>query len=147
MRRQTNWPEVVAALSFALVGAIAIWMARDYPLGTITRMGPGFVPVALGVILILISLAIAWQCRALPREEASFSPRAFLFIMSGIFLWAMLVERAGFVAATVVLVIACAAVERKSTVRSTAFLAAGLCLGGYLIFLRGLNIPLAAFGG
>ena len=39
------------------IGAGAVYVARDYALGTTLRMGPGYFPTALGA---LIGLAVAW---------------------------------------------------------------------------------------
>ena len=42
-----------------LLGLGAILQGRNYSIGTLSRMGPGFFPVALGVILALAGVAIA----------------------------------------------------------------------------------------
>ena len=41
-----------------LFGLGAIWEGMSYRIGTLVRMGPGFFPVALGVILALVGVAI-----------------------------------------------------------------------------------------
>ena len=80
---------------------------------------------------------------------AAASPFAWwwVLIMGGILAWALLVDRVGFIPATVILVLACASVEIGSTWRSSLLLAGGLCATGYAIFIRGLGIPLSPFGG
>jgi hypothetical protein len=45
------------------IGLGAIIEGRQYPLGTLSRMGPGFFPVALGAILALVGLAIIATAR------------------------------------------------------------------------------------
>jgi len=42
-----------------LLGLGAIFRAETYSIGTLSRMGPGFFPVALGAILALAGVAIA----------------------------------------------------------------------------------------
>ena len=62
----------------AVIGVAAIIGGRDYPIGTLSRMGPGYFPVALGVILTLVGFAIAatarFANRRLPRRSALSEP-------------------------------------------------------------------------
>jgi hypothetical protein len=147
MKTKWNRPELIAAFAFMATGFGALWVARDYPVGTVTRMGPGFVPIAISVLLILSAAVVALQCRSLPESPTRPRLKPFVFIMGGILAWALLVDRVGFVPSTVTLVLACAYVEIGSTWRSSLLLAAGLCAAGYAIFIRGLGIPLSPFGG
>lgn len=146
MKRDLPSGELIAALAVCLFGAGAIWIARDYSMGTVTRMGAGYVPVMLGILLIAMGAVLAWQARAAGPADSTPALRPFALIMGGILAWALIVERLGFVAATVVLVVCCSGAEPRSTVWSTLALAAGLTVGGYLLFVTGLNIPLSAFG-
>src|SRR5688572_27632085 len=43
--------DFLAGLLFILLGGSAVYFARDYPIGWIERMGPGYFPTALGWIL------------------------------------------------------------------------------------------------
>lgn len=147
MKAKWNRPELIAASAFMATGFGALWVARDYPVGTVTRMGPGFVPIAISILLIACAAVVAVQSRSLPQSETRPRLRPFIFIMGGILAWALLVDRVGFVPSTVVLVLACASVEIGSTWRSSLLLATGLCAAGYAIFIRGLGIPLSPFGG
>ena len=36
-----NNKRFLAGLMFLAIGAVAIWMAQDYPIGSALRMGPG----------------------------------------------------------------------------------------------------------
>jgi hypothetical protein len=51
--------DFVAGLLFAGVGILAIIIASNYPLGTAARMGPGYFPRILGILLILLGGALA----------------------------------------------------------------------------------------
>ena len=42
-----------------LVGLIALWESRRFPLGTLHRPGPAYMPVVLALLLILFGLALA----------------------------------------------------------------------------------------
>jgi hypothetical protein len=43
----------MSGVIFVGIGAIALTIARDYPMGSALRMGPGYFPNVLGGILIL----------------------------------------------------------------------------------------------
>ena len=49
--------DFLAGLLFILLGGTAVYFARDYPMGWVERMGPGYFPTALGTILCLFG---AW---------------------------------------------------------------------------------------
>ncbi|OZI66712.1 tripartite tricarboxylate transporter permease [Bordetella genomosp. 11] len=50
--------DCAAGLMFAAFGAGFAWKALSYPLGTAGRMGPGYLPFWLGVMLVLLGAAI-----------------------------------------------------------------------------------------
>ncbi|WP_029057674.1 tripartite tricarboxylate transporter TctB family protein [Stappia stellulata] len=147
MKAKWNRAELAAAFAFMATGFGALWIARDYPVGSVTRMGPGFVPITLGVLLVACAAIAAIQNRNTPPSATRPRLKPFVLIMGGILAWALLIDRVGFVPSTVILVLACASVEISSTWRSSLLLAAGLCVAGYAIFIRGLGIPLSPFGG
>lgn len=40
-----------AGAMFILFGAVAVYMARNYPMGSAMRMGPGYFPMYLGILI------------------------------------------------------------------------------------------------
>src|SRR6266404_3308136 len=51
--------DFVAGLIFLAFGIAAIVLSSAYPLGTAARMGPGYFPRILGILLIVLGLALA----------------------------------------------------------------------------------------
>ena len=51
-----NNKRFLAGLMFLAIGAVAIWMAQDYPIGSALRMGPGYFPIVLSGIMILFGI-------------------------------------------------------------------------------------------
>src|SRR5436309_14407221 len=96
------------------IGAVAIVIARAYPLGTALRMGPGYFPTALGAILVLFGIYImAMGLRRHERIPGGWSPRALILLPLSMVLFGVLVEHAGFIPAMVVLVFGSAAAGRE----------------------------------
>ena len=145
-RTGRNRQEIAAGLAWAAIGLGAIAIAATYAFGTIIRMGPGFVPILLGALLAVFGVIAAWQGRREPEVSLDLRWRPFAFIIGGIVVWVLLIDHVGFVPSTVALVAISAQAERDVTWLETFLLAAGMTLVGYLIFIRGIGIPIAAFG-
>lgn len=140
-----NWPELAMALAIILIGLTALYIASDYSMGTLRRMGAGFVPMALSLILIGLGVLLVFECLRAPRSHTPGKVSAFALVIGGILIWSQTIDRLGFVPATFLLVIACALAERRNTLRSVVGLSVALIGGGYLIFIKGLGIPMSAF--
>ncbi|MGM0743405.1 MAG: tripartite tricarboxylate transporter TctB family protein [Pseudomonadota bacterium] len=145
-RPERNRQEIAAGLAWTAIGLGAIAIAANYAFGTIIRMGPGFVPILLGALLAFFGVIAAWQGRREPEVPLDLRWRPFAFIIGGIVIWVLLIDHVGFVPSTVALVAISAQAERDVTWLETLLLAAGMTLVGYLIFIRGIGIPIAAFG-
>ena len=61
-----------AGLMLIVIGAAAIFIARNYAFGTALRMGPGYFPTVLGGLLIVFGLYLMLQpaCAAARRSKA-----------------------------------------------------------------------------
>lgn len=93
--------DLLAGLLFAAFGIAALWFGRDYAVGTLWRMGPGFLPRALAVGLIGFGLILF--VRGLSFQGEPISPgrwRPVIVILLSIILFAVLLERVGLVITT-----------------------------------------------
>jgi hypothetical protein len=81
-----------------LFGAAAIWIGSALPHGTLTRMGAGFMPFWLAVIVMAFGFIVLLE--AFWKDERISIPlhdlRPAIFITLAIVLFAVLVETAGF---------------------------------------------------
>ena len=48
-----------SGIMFLAFGLLGIWLSQDYSMGTAAKMGPGYFPTALSILLIVIGLVIA----------------------------------------------------------------------------------------
>ena len=69
MLRFLRRKDVLAGLLFIAVAVIGLWASRDYPIGTATRMGTGYVPRLLCWILLGLGLVIFVPGTAQHRQE------------------------------------------------------------------------------
>jgi hypothetical protein len=97
--------DVWAGLFLIAVGIAAVVIARNYTFGTALRMGPGYFPSVLGGLLVLFGLyTLASGLRSGEAIEGSWSPRALIVLPLALVLFGVLIDRAGFIPAMLVLI-------------------------------------------
>jgi len=76
-----------AGLMFLLVGMAFAWGAGSYSVGTGARMGPGYFPMVLGVLLAVLGLIITVTAMVGESEDGdpvgSFAWKPLIFIIAG----------------------------------------------------------------
>jgi hypothetical protein len=97
--------DVWAGLFLIAVGATAMLMARNYNFGSSLRMGPGYFPTVLGGLLALCGLyLVVTGLRSSDLLAAGWPLRAIVLLPLSLVLFGLLIDRAGFVPAMMVLI-------------------------------------------
>ena len=145
MVRIRNPKDFWAGVLFALVGAAAIVLGSRYNLGTAARMGPGYFPRILGMLLIALGSAIA--LRGLRTDGAAMPGWRWwstLVVLGSVVLFGLIVNRAGLALSTVILIVLASSASSefrwKEALISGVFLAA-LAVGVFIIGLK-LQLPI-----
>ena len=136
--------DVLAGLLFIGVAAFALWASRNYPIGTTTRMGTGYVPRLLAWILLgLGALVFVQGLRSgggeLERGRSLW--RAMIFAPLSLLAFALTIGQYGVVVATVALVGVGALASRESRPLEVAGAALFLVLLTLAIFVWGVGLP------
>lgn len=134
-----------------LLGAGAAIIGSRYTIGSLTRMGPGFFPTTLGILLAVIGVFIAGSASYGSKPdtvEASLRPdwRGWLCIVSGAGLFIILASRAGLVPATLACVFVAALGDRSNNWKNALGLAVGVTIFGTLLFAYGLRVQIPLLG-
>ena len=137
--------DALAGLAAAALGLFVIWTSLDYRLGTPMRMGPGMFPLALGIVLTLCGLGAAALGRRSARRAPALRIRAMLAVTAALALFALSIERLGFIPAAVILIFVAGLAERPVQWRALALLAAVLAPAAYALFALFLGLPTPAF--
>jgi hypothetical protein len=140
------------ALGFALLGLVAIAIGSGFREGTATG-GPGtrFLPVMVGVIVILLGAAIALRPSASPDVATPLGPggsRRGFWTLAAILGYVLLFERLGFALASVpfLVVLLLEYGERRwPVVLAVALGATGVTYGLFAVWL-GVPLPPGPFG-
>jgi hypothetical protein len=136
-----------AGLIYLVIGLSAFYIAQDYEMGTAVRMGPGYFPRVLSILLALIGLAALVRSFIRPGEAVgALAWWPALLVLGATAIFGLLVRGAGLVLSLFVLVLISAYASRQFRLPSTVLLAAGLAVFSALVFLKGLGIPLPLLG-
>ena len=145
--------EYYGGLLMVLIGLGAIVKGVKYHVGTLTQMGAGYFPVALGVILVGLGVWIAGAAyRTAPApagtDRAQLEWRGWLCILGGIVAFVVIGEYGGLLPATFAIVFISALGDRTNTWRSALVLAAGMSIVCVIVFWWALQVqfPLFAWG-
>jgi hypothetical protein len=132
---------------YVLFGAAAFFIGRGYPMGTALKMGPGYFPTILSVLLVLIGIVSLVRSQLRPGTPiGGFALRGLLVVVASTVLFGLLLRRAGLVIALPVLVLASAYASTEFRWKQSVLLAAGLTVFCGLIFLKGLGVPIPLIG-
>lgn len=132
-----------------LIGLSAAYAGRQYPLGTLGRMGPGFFPTAVGVILAGVGLAIALSARpaggASAATHSAFDWRAWGGIVGGTLAFIALGEYGGLVPATFAIVFISSLGDKNNTLKQAFWLSVGMVVIAVVVFWWALQLQFSLF--
>lgn len=132
-----------------LVGGFAILQGIAYDIGTVRRMGPGFVPVMVGAFLVLLGIAMPVfdRKRELDAEaHAPGNPRALILISAAIAAFAVLIVPAGMVPAVFVTVFVASLADPHMRVGGALLVSTIMSALAVVVFIWGLGFQAAPFG-
>jgi hypothetical protein len=134
---------IYLALAFAV-----LWIGQSYQIGSAERMGPGYFPAVLGVILALLGAVSVARSFIRPGEPiAAPAWRPLALVLGAIVLFAFLLPRAGVLIALPCLIAVGALASRKSTLDAKSVASfAGLVAFCVAVFVKGLGLPMPLFG-
>jgi hypothetical protein len=130
-----------------LFGLFAAVNGPRYNLGTLMHMGPGFMPTALGVILICLGLVTAGTAVATAEGEEGILPAhpqwlGWACILAGPLAFILFGKIGGMIPGTFACVFVSALGDRDATWRSALILATVVTTFGVLLFHSVLGIPM-----
>lgn len=139
-------------ISGAIVAATGLFFAvtalKTLPVGTTFRMGPGYFPVSVGLLVAVLGLAIVIGALRQDGQEA-LAPirlRPIVMIPAAVFSFLLTVRGAGLIPAVFLVVVVSRAADPESRPLGTLVLAASMCALCAAIFLYALKLPIPMFG-
>ncbi len=141
-----------AGLMFMAVGGAFAWGATNYTVGQAARMGPGYFPLLLGIVLALLGAFILFESLVVDTEDGekigSFAWKPLGFIIGANLAFGVLlgglpsigVPAMGLIVAIFALTFIASAAGEEFKFKEVAILSAVLAILSYLAFIKLLKL-------
>ena len=141
-----------AGLMFAVVGTAFAWGSTTYNVGNGARMGPGYFPMMLGIVLALLGLVVIFTALTIETESGNpigkiaWKPLGFIIganlifcvLLGGVDSWGL--PAMGLIAAIYALVLIAGLAGEQYSFKASLILATVLAVGSYLAFVVALKL-------
>ncbi|MBA4329511.1 MAG: hypothetical protein C0428_14875 [Polaromonas sp.] len=139
-------------LMFMAVGVAFAWGASTYNVGTGARMGPGYFPLLLGVLLAVIGAAVTFTSLVVETvgggKIGKIAWKPLVFVIGANVIFGVLlagvdrfgIPAFGMIIAIYALVFVASMAEDGWKVKNTFILATALAVGSYLAFVLALKL-------
>ena len=143
MVRIRNPKDFWSGAMFVAVGAAALVLGSKYTLGSAARMGPGFFPRLLGIMLVMLGAILA--LRALSADGPPV-PRfrwwPALLVLGSVVMFGQIVQTVGLALATVLLILVASAASREFRWKEAVVAGVALAALSVGVFIVGLKLAL-----
>lgn len=143
-----------SGLMFMLVGGAFAWGATTYNVGTGARMGPGYFPLVLGVVLAILGAAITFKALVVETETGekigAWAWRPIFFVLGANLIFGVMlgglpklgIPPMGLMAGIYTLVIVASLAGERFKLRDVLILASILAVGSYMAFIVLLKLQM-----
>jgi len=143
-----------SGLMFMLIGGAFAWGATHYSVGTGARMGPGYFPLLLGIVLALLGAGILFYSLVEHTEDGEpigkFAWRPIVFVLGANIVFGILlaglpsfgIPAMGLILAIYALVIIASLAGDQFVLKDVLILATILSAGSYLAFIVLLKLQM-----
>ena len=148
MLRVKSPQDLGAGLVFLAIGIAGLYFGNDLAFGTSARMGPGYFPILLSGLIIVVGLVVGFQGLTVegpPIEKVQLRPIAF--IVAAILIFGFLIESIGLALTAILLTIFAAYARPEVKLSETILLGVGLALFTVVVFVYVLGQALPAWWG
>jgi hypothetical protein len=132
-----------AGVLFILIGIAAIAIGSRYNLGTAARMGPGYFPRILGILLIVLGGILS--LRALRADGPPIPAWRWwptVVVLGSVVLFGLIVTYAGLALSTVILIVLASAASSEFRWKESVVSGALLAMLAVGVFILGLKLQL-----
>jgi Tripartite tricarboxylate transporter TctB family len=146
-----NPKDVAAGLVFLATAALFAYGLRELPIGTAFRMGPGYFPMVLCILLASFGIVIVFSGLTVEGERLGTVPtrepwRGMMLIVWPIIFFGTTLRGLGMVPALAITVFATTLASQYFRVVTALALTAALTIASWLIFIKGLGLPISLYG-
>ncbi|MDQ2141331.1 tripartite tricarboxylate transporter TctB family protein [Alcaligenaceae bacterium A4P071] len=137
--RQDFWSGVM----FVALGLGFAWKATSYQMGTAARMGPGYFPFWLGLVLALLGVIVllsSFSKNAIETKVDKFDWRIAGLVVGSVLLYGFILRPLGVYLSVAILVIVSSLASHEFSWKIAVGNAIFLVIFSYLAFIKGLGL-------
>jgi hypothetical protein len=141
--------DIIGGLVVVTIGTGFLMFGRELEMGTSLRMGPGYFPTILSVVMIALGAVIAIQGLRGTLQENSFGSipwRGLALIIGAPLVFGATLHGLGLAPAVLMVVLGTAWASRYASLRGSLPLSLGLAAFCAFLFIRLLGLPLPLTG-
>ena len=132
-----------AGVLFIAFGLAGILIALEYPVGSASRMGPGYFPRALGLMLVSLGAVLCVRALRLRGTSIAFPTfRPLLVVLGSVTLFGLAAPYLGIFVATIVLIIASSTASHEFHWREAIIASLVMAIFTVTAFAWGLQLQL-----
>ena len=137
-----------SGLLFVAIGAFALLYGSKYTIGTAARMGPGYFPRILGILMVVLGAVLALRSlRAKGDPVPAFRWRPTLLVLASVVLFGAVVKLLGMAISTVLLILVASAASHEFRAKEAVISGVALAVLAVGVFVIGLNLQLPIWPG
>jgi Tripartite tricarboxylate transporter TctB family len=142
-----NAKDFWSGVMFIAFGLFFAGFARQYDLGTASRMGPGYFPTMLGLLLVAIGALVAFKGLRTESDEGhgrvdKFHFKPLFLVLGAVVAFGLLLRPAGLIVALLALIFISSLGSGEFKLKEILPLAIGLCLLVLAVFIWGLGLTI-----
>lgn len=159
MKVRINKKELLPGLVLIAIGGVSAIGSLDYSIGTLARMGPGYFPLAIGVIIALLGCMLLFKLDNdkypqettekvsddLPRLPLKQQVLTWALVIGAVLLFIVLAQYGGLIPATFFLIFVSALADNKNSLKTALMAATALTLFTVAVFHFGLQLQMPLF--
>ena len=138
-----NQKDFASGLMFVAIGLIFSFIARGYTMGTAAKMGPGYFPFWLGIVLAVIGAIVLMNSmskKAQTDKLAKWDWVSVLWVTGSVVLFGLLLKPMGLIVSLAFLVFISAMASHEFHWKGTLLNIVILNVIAYVAFIWGLNL-------
>jgi hypothetical protein len=138
-----NQKDFASGLMFVVIGLIFSFIARGYTMGTAAKMGPGYFPFWLGIVLAVIGAIVLMNSmskKAQSDKLAKWDWVSVLWVTGSVVLFGLLLKPMGLIVSLAFLVFISAMASHEFHWKGTLLNIVILNVIAYVAFIWGLNL-------
>jgi len=132
-----------SGILFVAIGTADVVLGSKYNLGTAARMGPGYFPRALGILLILLGAIVALRGLRLNGSPIpKWKWRPIVIVLGSVVLFGQIVQTVGLALSTIILIVLASTASHEFRWKESIIVAVLLSALSVGVFIIGLKLTL-----